>query len=161
MIPFLPALGVGYAASKLFGKKPGGKPSGRLGALGESLLGEAGTSATDSQTFRTGLSEALGVQRRQAQADAGAAAARGLTGGAFEVAQAANRADSTRGAFGDLMMGAESARVQRQGLGLRALTAQEQLEEAARARRAQERAARNQGLFGLGAAAADFFGRGE
>lgn len=76
------------------------------------LEGERRDSPTDQTVYQAGLSEAQEQVERQARQDAGQAAARGLEGSQFAVAQDANRADALANMQTDLLK--QAARVDRQ-----------------------------------------------
>ncbi len=66
-----------------------------------------GQRAGNTAAFQSGRAELGDVIERQARADSGAAAARGLTGSSFEIGQAANRARALGAGTGRLLAGSE------------------------------------------------------
>jgi len=93
--------------------------------------------AAQSATFRAGVGALQEQTEAQAERDESAAAARGLTGSAFEVAQDANRAEALGGETRRLLVDAERQQEERRQSALSNLVRSAGLEEDIRARRQQ------------------------
>jgi hypothetical protein len=152
-----------------FGLQAGSRAGlGQLGGLFSNELAASGRyNLGQSQFFRQGLASLQDILSRQAESDAGAAAARGMSGGTFELAQLGQRNELLGRTTGELLSGAEqiqAARRQaalagllqvqglRQGLAGDAASfnlSQEQLALGERLRKDQKRAERNRLLFSL------------
>ena len=111
MVPGLGgAVGAGLGGM-LFGGGGGGadrSPGSGMDALAASLGGNANGPVTAMPAYRTAMGEIVTQGQDQARRDTGAAAARGLTGGEFEIAQGANRGRvAAQGQAGAMHLGAQ------------------------------------------------------
>lgn len=125
------------------------------------------SSPFESEIFRSSIAQLMDQQQRRAERQGQAAAARGLTGTEFEVAQQAQRGqrfaqgqrqarrsavEGQRSALLDILQGAQSSQQIAQGGQRIDLERQRQL--------AQERRRRNQALQGAAFTIPQFFGQG-